>query len=184
MQTSPEGRKALTDREGVRRKAYRDSVGVLTIGVGHTSAAGAPKVTPGMMISGAECDAIFARDLVKYEATVNAAVKVPISQSAFDALVSLCYNIGQGGFTKSTVVRRLNAGDKRGAADAFLLWTKAGGRVLPGLVTRRKAEREQFLHGNAPSIPPPPDVPAPEPGQPASAGFFTRLAAILRRSEA
>src|SRR5215204_4959046 len=143
--TSKAGRDKLALREGRRLKTYRCSAGVLTIGIGHTSAAGAPKVTPGLTITRAECDAIFARDLVKYESTVNRVLKVAVSQAQFDALVSLCFNIGQGAFARSTLVRKLNAGDVAGAANAFLSWVRAGGRVVPGLVTRRKSERAQFL---------------------------------------
>src|SRR5687768_1290308 len=124
MNTSPAGRKVLVQREGRRLKAYRDSVDVWTIGVGHTSAAGPPKVVPGLTITEAECDAIFSRDFAAFAASVEAAVKVPLAQHEFDALVSFCYNIGQAGFARSTVVRRLNAGDRRGAADAFLMWNK------------------------------------------------------------
>jgi lysozyme len=120
MNTSPAGRKVLVQREGRRLKAYRDSVDVWTIGVGHTSAAGPPKVVPGLTITEAECDAIFSRDLAAFAASVEAAVKVPLAQHEFDALVSFCYNIGQAGFARSTVVRRLNAGDRRGAADAHV----------------------------------------------------------------
>jgi lysozyme len=169
MKMSSGGRKKLTAREGKRLKAYKDSVGVLTIGVGHTSMAGPPKVTSGMTITSAESDAIFSRDLVKYENAVNKAVKVPLTQSQFDALTSLCFNIGPTAFAKSTLVRKLNAGDIQGAANAFLSWNKAGGKVIPGLVTRRKAERSQFLSGPAPPLPPPrppevePPTPRPEP---------------------
>lgn len=145
MRTSAAGRKALAAREGVRLSAYRDSVGVLTIGIGHTSVAGPPKVTPGLTITRDECDAIFARDLAKYEATVAQTVTAPVTQSQFDAMVSLCYNIGQGAFIRSSVARKLNVGDVQGAADAFLAFDKAGGRVLPGLATRRRSERAQFL---------------------------------------
>ena len=140
MKTSPAGRKVLAQREGRRLKAYRDSVDVWTIGIGHTAAAGPPKVVPGLTITEAECDAIFARDLAAFEASVEAAVKVPLAQHEFDALVSFCYNIGQAGFARSTVARRLNAGDHRGAADAFLMWSKP-----PAVLGRRRGERAQFL---------------------------------------
>lgn len=140
MKTSKDGRSKLEAREGTRLKAYRDSVGVWTIGVGHTSAAGSPTVTPSLKITADECDAIFARDLVKYEATVNSAVKVPLAQNEFDALVSLCFNIGQGGFAKSTVVKRLNAKDRKGAAAAFMMWNKP-----KEIIGRRTGEMKQFL---------------------------------------
>ena len=140
MRMSPAGRKVLADREGRRLKAYRDSVGVWTIGIGHTSAAGPPRVTPGLTITEAECEAIFARDIVRYEDAVNRAVKAPLAQHEFDALVSLCYNIGTAGLARSTVVRRLNAGDRIGAADAFLMWNKPA-----EILGRRRGERAQFL---------------------------------------
>ncbi len=169
MKTSPPGRAAISAREGNVLTAYRDSVGILTIGVGHTSAAGAPKVTAGMKITAAESDEILSRDLAQFEAAVSNAVKVPINQNEFDALVSLAFNIGGGAFAKSTLVRKLNAGDRAGAADQFLVWNKAGGKVLKGLVTRRKAERKQFLsRPAAPAFPSAPStpVPAPTPVQP------------------
>lgn len=140
MRTSDQGRAKLEAREGKRLKAYRDTVGVWTIGIGHTTAAGAPTVTPGMVITDAECDAIFARDLIKYEKAVNDAVRVPLKQNQFDALVSLCYNIGPGAFAKSTVVKMINAGDLARAGDAFMMWNKP-----PEIIGRRQTERTQFL---------------------------------------
>lgn len=139
MRMSDEGRKRLTAREGVRLKAYRDSVGVLTIGIGHTSAAGPPDVVPGLTITAKECDQIFRRDLVQYEDAVNRAVKVPLAQHQFDACVSFCYNIGTGGFTRSTVVKRINAGDMDGAAKAFMMWV-----TPPEITGRRQSEVAQF----------------------------------------
>jgi lysozyme len=177
MNMSASGRKKLTAREGVRLKAYKDSVGILTIGIGHTSMAGPPKVTSGMTITNAESDAIFARDLVKYENAVNKAVKVPLTQNQFDALTSLCFNIGPSAFAKSTLVKKLNAGDIQGAANAFLSWNKAGGKVIPGLVTRRKAERAQFLSGAQPPppMPEPPPIPRPDPEPAPQPSWWRRL---------
>lgn len=140
MVTSAAGRAALTRREGVRLEAYRDSVGVWTIGIGHTSAAGPPRVWPWTAITVAQANSIFADDLQKYEKTVNDSIKRPISQNAFDACVSLCYNIGQNGFAGSSVVKMINAGDMKTAADDFLLWDRPA-----VLLARRQAERAQFL---------------------------------------
>lgn len=137
---SANGRALLIQREGFRLKAYKDSVGVWTIGVGHTSMAGAPLVHPGMTITREQADNILKKDLALFEDAVEGSVKVPMTQGQFDALVSLAFNIGTMGFRKSTVVRRLNAGNYRGAADAFLMWNKPA--VLTG---RRKSERAQFL---------------------------------------
>jgi len=143
--TSAAGRKAITEREGNVLTAYQDSVGIWTIGVGHTSAAGLPKVVKGLKITAAESDEILSRDLKTFEDGVRAAVGVPLIQNEFDALVSLAFNIGVGAFSKSTLVKKLNAGDRAGAADQFLVWNKAGGKTLKGLTTRRQSERKQFL---------------------------------------
>lgn len=140
MKMSADGRAQLIRREGFRTKAYKDSVGVWTIGVGHTSAAGEPRVTPGLVITRQEVDEILSRDLRQYEDAVSAAVRVPLTQGQFDALVSFCFNIGTGGFRKSTVVRRLNGGDYKGAAAAFMMWNKP-----PEIKGRRDSERKQFL---------------------------------------
>jgi lysozyme len=142
MRMSRPGLQALATREGRRLKAYLDTKGILTIGCGHTSAAGEPTVTAGMTITRAVCDAIFARDISKFEDAVNRSVKVPLSQGEFDALVSICFNIGTGAFVKSSIVKRLNAGDRAGAAAAILMWNKP-----KEIMGRRKAEHDQFLKG-------------------------------------
>ena len=144
MQVSASGRAAIMQREGCRLSAYRDSVGVLTIGVGHTGRASLPRVTPGMRISEVQADHILATDLAPFEASVSRAVKVRMTQHEFDACVSLAFNIGGGGFQGSTVVHKLNSGDRRGAADAFLLWEQP-----PELRDRRESERKQFLTPDA-----------------------------------
>ncbi|MGN6142413.1 MAG: lysozyme [Mesorhizobium sp.] len=169
--TSPAGRSAITQREGCVLTAYTDSAGIWTIGVGHTSAAGAPKVTKGMRITAAQADEILSHDLAAVEKTVNGAVKVALNQNEFDALVSLVFNIGGGAFKGSTLLRKLNAGDRAGAADQFLVWNKAtvkGKKVaLPGLTVRREAERRQFLRPVASDAPKPvPATPEPSEAQP------------------
>lgn len=141
MQTSLIGRNVLIAREGLKTVAYRDSVGVWTIGVGHTSAAGAPKVIPGLTITVKEAERIFAKDLVQYERAVENAVTRVMLQNEFDALVSLCYNIGTGGFRKSTIVKRLNSGAApEDVAAAIMMWTKPA-----EITSRRQAEANQFL---------------------------------------
>lgn len=157
MKTSAAGRKAITEREGLRLKAYRDSANILTIGVGHTSAAGPPTVMPGMTITAALADQILTRDLSIFEKAVNASVTVPLNQNEFDALVSFAFNIGAGAFQKSTLLKELNKGNRYGAANELLRWDKAGGKKLKGLTNRRMAERDQFL-GKATS-----GIPAPTP---------------------
>ncbi|CCJ07116.1 lysozyme [Methylocystis sp. SC2] len=140
LRMSADGRAKLMQREGVRTKAYRDSVGVWTIGVGHTAAAGPPHPVAGMEISRAEVDRLLSRDLGQYENAVNGAVRVPLTQGQFDALVSFCFNIGIGGFKGSTVVKLLNKRNYRGAADAFMKWVKP-----PEIRGRRESERQQFV---------------------------------------
>lgn len=148
MDLSAIGEAVLIAREGRRLKAYKDSVGVWTIGIGHTSAAGAPLVTSGLTITSAQCDAIFERDVQKYVAAVRHGLKVAVSQNAFDALVSICYNIGPGAFAGSTFLKRINAGDTAGAYDAILMWKKPA-----AIITRRQAEAQQFVTAYAAAMP-------------------------------
>lgn len=199
MDLSAIGRAVLVAREGRRLTAYRDSVGIWTIGVGHTSAAGPPAVTPGLRLSVAECDALFARDVSRYAKTVRGAVPADLPQHAFDALVSLCFNIGQPAFLRSTLLRRVKAGDREGAADAILMWNRPA-----AIIPRRQAEFDQFRtpyettlpsarRGEAvPPLPalrrPVPRGPVPVPGrQPvaekpaATSSLWARLLARLRR---
>lgn len=136
---------AIKEHEGLRLKAYLDSVGVWTIGYGDTG----PDVVKGLVITKAQAEERLRKRLVEFEGYVNDMVKVALTQNQFDALVSLVYNIGPTNFKSSTLLRKLNAGDYKGAAEQFLVWNK--GRVkgslviLPGLVTRRAAERRMFL---------------------------------------
>lgn len=139
MRTSAAGRALIEAREGRRLTAYRDSQGVLTIGVGHTGRMTPPVLTPGMTVSEAQCDAMLAADLTPVEDAINAAVRVPLSQNEFDALASLGFNIGVPALRRSRVIARINRGDFAAAADAFLLWSKP-----PELKPRRRAERAQF----------------------------------------
>jgi lysozyme len=140
MKTSQKGLALIKEFEGFRSAAYRCPAGVLTIGYGHTSAAGDPQVTPNLVITKAVAEQILARDLLKYERAVESAVKVPLNQGQFDALVSLCYNIGPGAFAKSTLVRRLNAGRYQDVPAQLMRWSRANGQEMAGLVRRRRAE--------------------------------------------
>jgi len=152
MKTSALGVQAIAQREGRVLHAYRDTRNILTIGVGHTSAAGPPVVVEGMAITAAECDDILSRDLAQFEDAVNAALATPIaqnklSQNAFDACVSLAFNIGAPGFRGSSVARDINNGDMQGAAEAFLLWDHP-----PELIGRRRGERAQFLRPDSAAV--------------------------------
>jgi len=140
MNTSQQGIELIKKFEGVRYHAYDDGVGVWTIGVGHTKG-----VMPGDKIDDRQVDQFLREDLESAEYAVSRLVKVDLTQNAFDALVSLVFNIGSGAFASSTLLKMLNKGQTQAAADQFLKWTMAGGKVLRGLVTRRAAERVLFL---------------------------------------
>jgi lysozyme len=132
---------ALTEQfEGRRLEAYQDSVGVWTIGYGHTG----PDVHAGLSITQEQAGALLLQDVGTAVATVNRLVTVPLTQNQFDALVDFVFNLGSGNFARSTLLRELNAGNTAAAAAQFLVWNRAGGVVLPGLTRRRQAEAELF----------------------------------------
>jgi len=142
MNINPAAKKLIKDFEGLRLKAYRCSAGVLTIGWGHTSAAGEPTVKPGLTISKAEAERIFDRDIENFAKNVAALIKGEVNDNQFGACVSLAFNIGVGAFSKSSVLRFINKGNRDDAADAFMLWnkiTKNGKRVVASGLTRRRA---------------------------------------------
>lgn len=143
--TSQAGIDLIKSFESCRLTAYQDSVGVWTIGYGHTSG-----VYAGMTITQAQADTFLRQDLATAENAVNSKVTISITQNMFDALVSLTFNIGSGKFGTSTLLKKLNQGDINGAADEFDRWIYAGEQVLAGLVRRRAAEKAMFLNG-APS---------------------------------
>ena len=145
MSVSNSGVDIICDFEGKRLVAYDDGVGVWTIGFGTTIYPNGIKVKKGDTCTEAQAKSYMAHDLKKFEQAVNGAVNIPLNQNQFDALVSLAYNIGTGAFNKSTLVKKLNAGDIRGAADQFDVWINAGGKRMQGLVKRRAKEKEVFL---------------------------------------
>lgn len=157
MKTSPVGRALIEKYEGFIGRAYDDANdhvvqpgesvrGVLTIGYGHTSSAGGPKVYVGQSVTKEEADQLLSNDLSKVEQNVTNLVKVPLNQNQFDALVSFQFNTGALG--KSSALKKLNAGDYKGAAEALTLYNKAGQigpGPIPGLVRRRADEKALFL---------------------------------------
>jgi lysozyme len=145
MKTNEAGIALIKEFEGLRTTAYQDSVKIWTIGYGHTSAAGAPTVAKGMKITKEQAVQILRADLDKFEQAVSKIIKVPVSENAFAAMVSLAFNIGPGAFARSSVARFVNAKQIDKAARAFGMWVKAGGNTLPGLVRRRAAEAALFL---------------------------------------
>ena len=151
MKTSPQGIAALIGHEGIVPGPYLDSVGVWTVFVGHTAAAGAPD--PATMPRGTPADldgAIvqalrqFAADLGRYEADVMRAVKVPIQQHEFDALVSFHFNTGAIG--RAQITKQLNAGYRLKAGAAFMGWKKP-----TSIIPRRQAEQLLFTRGIYPA---------------------------------
>lgn len=148
---SVECRRKITEAsEGRRLSAYRDCVGVLTIGYGHTSRAGPPVVSTGMKIDGAQADEILSRDLAIFERGVAALLsrsKNPVAQCEFDALVDLAFNVGLSNLKTSSLLRAYLAGDRAAAAQKFMDWNRAGGREIAGLTRRRRADRAWFLTG-------------------------------------
>lgn len=137
--------------EGLATTAYPDpGTGgePWTIGYGHTSAAGDPKVYPGLKITVAQAEAILKRDLILFERAVTQSVTRLPTSNQFAALVSFTFNVGPNNLRTSTLLKKHNAGDIAGAADEFLKWVYAGGRVMAGLERRRKAERALYLGQN------------------------------------
>lgn len=142
---SDNGMKLLEQFEGLRLEAYLDSASIATIGWGSIKYPNGNKVKLGDKITKSQAKEYKLHDLKEFESTVNTSVKVPLTQNQYDALVSLSYNIGSGAFKNSTLLKKLNSGDYKGAAEQFLVWNKAGGKKVQGLVNRREAERNLFI---------------------------------------
>lgn len=139
MKTSPRGIALIQEFEGFSPVAYRDPVGIWTIGYGFIE-----DVKEGDRITKDQAGKRLQRELKTYEA---AALKAAgeCSQNEFDALVCFAFNVGTAGMKKSSVIKAHRRGDKQAAARAFALWNKAGGKVWPGLTRRRAAEAALYL---------------------------------------
>lgn len=133
---------SITAFEGMRTVAYRDPVGIPTICAGHTKG-----VRIGQVKTETECQALLREDASEAGSWVGKCTTALVTQAQYDALVSLTFNIGGPAYCRSTLARKLNAGDCQGAADEFPRWVRAKGKVLPGLVKRRAEERARFLTG-------------------------------------
>lgn len=143
----------IQEFEGCRLEAYQDSAGYWTIGWGHAETSGIPPIPKrGMVITQAEADALFMETLERFADRIRPMFKREATPNQFGAMLSLAYNIGTGAFGKSTCLKRFNAGDIEGAAEALTWFNKAGGKVLRGLVRRREAERALFLTDSPVSI--------------------------------
>ena len=200
MRMTDEGLRLIMEFEGFRANAYRDPVGIWTIGYGHTSAAGEPRVNEGMHITVAQGREILRQDVNRFAIGVRQLVTTDLTDAQFSALVSFAYNVGLGGLARSSVLKAVNARDFAAVPRRLALWVKAGGRRLPGLVRRRAAEAAMFMSGAAaepepqpgPSAPPP-RTPEPVEGKPmresttgwaaiisALAGLFSAAGAFLK----
>lgn len=145
MHTSDAGIALIKEFEGFRNRAYQDAAGVWTIGYGTTRYPHGGHVQSGDVCSEVQAEEFIRHDLRWAEDCVNKYTTVPLTQNQFDALVSFTYNLGCGALMKSTLLRRLNAGDYDSAAEEMLRWTHAGGHMLRGLVRRRTEEHDLFL---------------------------------------
>jgi lysozyme len=142
MKISQVGINLIKSFEGCILHSYNDPVGILTIGYGHTG----KDVIEGRKITQQQAEEILKRDLAKFEEGVSELVKVPLNQYQFDALVSFSYNVGLGALGSSTLLKKLNKKDYRGAAIEFEKWVYAKGNKLKGLAVRRLAEKSLFNH--------------------------------------
>ena len=139
MKLGERGTEILKYFEGCKLTAYQDSVGVWTIGYGHTKG-----VYNGMTITQEEAEQMLLTELEEYEGYIENMVTVPLTQNQFDALVVWIYNLGPTNFKNSTLLKELNAGNYNAAGQEITRWNKAGGKVLAGLVKRREAEAQLF----------------------------------------
>ncbi len=178
-----EGRKFIELEEGLSLKAYHggaDVAGLYTIGYGHTSAAGLPKVVAGMVITKDQADQILASDLGSVETSIERLVKVPLNDNQFDMLGSFTFNCGEGALAGSTLLRKLNAGNYDAVPTELMKWVNSNGQRQPGLVARRAREGAYWsravvvVPGAKPDPKPVEEAPAPiatKPGQVNIVGF-------------
>ena len=147
MNTSEEGITLIKAFEGVRKKPYRCPAGYWTIGVGHLITRGAELPDSwNRQLDSDEIDAILKEDLVKFEnGVLRLLYPVQPTQSEFDALVSFSFNLGLGTFQRSTVRSAFKRGDKKRAGEVLLMYRRASGRILKGLVRRRFAEHALLM---------------------------------------
>ncbi|EBY1867554.1 lysozyme [Salmonella enterica subsp. enterica] len=140
MKTSDNGRAFIRAREGVKLAAYQDGGGVWTIGYGHTRG-----VKQGQVINHEQADEFLDSDLRQVESCISERVTAALNQNQFDALVSFVFNVGRQAFSDSTLLKKLNEGNYRAAADQFTRWVYDNDKFVQGLYNRRVAERDLFL---------------------------------------
>lgn len=148
--TNQNGIDLIKQWEGLYLTAYHgaaDRPGLLTIGYGHTDAAGPPTVKAGMTITAQEAENILRNDLSGCEAAVERLVTWPLNDNQFATLVSFVFNVGESNFKSSTLLRKLNAGDYASVPTELMKWTKANGKRVQGLANRRAAEGGLWVRG-------------------------------------
>ena len=132
---------AVAGYEGLRHRPYMDAVDVPTVCYGHT------RNVEQRWYSREECNALLYADLLVAGQGVTRHIRVPLSQPTYDAFASFVYNVGEGAFARSTLVRKANSGDLAGACRELLRWVYAGNKKLPGLEARRKSEHALCVSG-------------------------------------
>jgi lysozyme len=142
LSLSAVGAAGIVAHEGMRKVAYVDPVGVVTVCAGHTKTA-----KLGQTKTDAECAALLQADAQYAGVAVKRLVKVPVTQRQYDALVSFVFNVGESNFATSSLLKKINASDCWGAGREFIRWTYAGGKQLAGLVKRRDDERVDWESG-------------------------------------
>lgn len=142
MEISDKGLKQIAEFEGLRTKAYKCKAGVWTIGVGHTNG-----VNPGDIITEEKAMELFKKDIKVSVHNVNKLVKVKLEQYQFDMLVSFVFNFGAGAFADSTLLKKLNLGDFKGAVAEFPKWKYIKKVPDKGLLNRRMTEKKIFEKG-------------------------------------
>jgi lysozyme len=155
----------IKEFEGLRLNAYRDPVGIVTIGYGYTNGAGyGPGVQMGDTWTAQQAEDMLREGVMRFANNIQRHFTIKPNPDQFGAFVSLAYNIGWQSFIKSTALKRWNAGDVKGAAEAVTWWNKAGGKVLRGLTRRREAEAALIL-AEPPVGRVEPDMPRERPSQ-------------------
>ena len=146
MKVNAEGYELIKKFEGCRLKAYRCPSNVLTIGFGNTFYENGNKVKEGDVITQQRADELAKFIIDQFAVSIAPFIKQPLNENQFSACVSLAYNIGTGGFKRSSVFKKLNVNPLDATiADSFRLWNKGGGKVLRGLVNRREAEIQLYF---------------------------------------
>ena len=146
MKISKLGLELIKEFEGFSDNAYLCPAKIPTIGYGNTFYEDGRKVKLGEQIS--KSDALELLEIVAnkdFADKIFPSIIVPVAQNQFDAMCSLAYNIGAGAFLKSTLLKKVNAGDFAGAGEEFLRWNKANGKEVLGLTKRREREKQLFL---------------------------------------